>query len=140
MGSFNDYLELKILDHVVGKTSFTMPTHIWVALYTTAPNDASTGTTPSPGVEVSGGSYARVDAVGAAGFNASASAGQTANSVAITFPAPTANWGTIVAFAVCDASTNGNMLFWGLVTPNKTVNNGDAAPSFAIGALTLSLD
>jgi hypothetical protein len=45
-----------------------------------------------------------------------------------------------VAFAAIDAATNGNILFWGAVSPNKTVNNGDAAPSFAIGALTLSLD
>ena len=140
MGSFSDYAELKVLDHVVGKAAFTAPTHVWIALYTTAPNDASTGTTPSPGVEVSAAGYARVDAVGAAGFNASAAAGSTNNSVAITFGAPTANWGTIVGWAAIDAATNGNILFWGAVSPNKTVNNGDAAPSFAIGALTLSLD
>jgi hypothetical protein len=140
MGSFSDYCELKVLDHVVGKAAFTMPTHLWIALYTTICNDASTGTTPSPGVEVSAAGYARVDAVGAAGFNVAASSGQTANSVAITFGAPTANWGTIVGFAAIDASTGGNILFWGAVSPSKTVNNGNAAPSFAINALTLSLD
>jgi hypothetical protein len=140
MGSFSDYAELKVLDHIVGKAAFTMPTHVWVALFTTAPNDASTGTTPSPGVEVSAAGYGRVDAVGAAGFNGSAASGSISNSVAITFGAPTANWGTIVAFALIDAQTNGNILAWGAVTPNKTVNNGDAAPSFAIGALTITLD
>ena len=140
MGSFSDYCELKVLDHIVGKAAFTEPTHLWIGLLTTICNDASTGSSLSPGVEVSAAGYARVDAVGAAGFNASAAAGSTANSVAITFGAPTANWGTIVGFFAADASTNGNILFWGAISPNKTVNNGDAAPSFAIGALTLSLD
>ncbi len=30
-----------------------------------------------------------------------------------------------------DAASAGNLLYWGAVTPNKTVNNGDPAPSFA---------
>lgn len=34
------------------------------------------------------------------------------NAASITFPAATANWGTVVAFAIYDASTSGNMLMW----------------------------
>ena len=44
MGSFTDYLENKVLDHVVGKTSFTMPAVVAVALFTAAPSDAGGGT------------------------------------------------------------------------------------------------
>ena len=133
-GSLSDYLENKLLDHVVGKTSFTMPTATWIRLYTVTPSDSGGGT------EVTGGSYVALNIVGAAAWGTAASGGSIANSVAITFATPSANWGTIVAFAVWDAQTSGNMLWWGLVTPNKTVNVGDAAPSFAIGALTLTLD
>jgi hypothetical protein len=140
MGSLSNYAELKVLDHIVGKASFTVPAHVWIALFTTICDDTSTGTTPTPGVEVTGGSYARVDAVGAAGFNTGAASGAIANNAIITFPAPTGNWGTIVGFAAIDAATNGNILFWGAVSPSKTVNNADPAPSFAVGALTLTLD
>jgi len=108
---------------------------LFVALFTAAPSDAGGGT------EVSGGSYARV-ALAPADANwtaASATDGLTDNAVAITFAAPTANWGVITHFALMDRATGGNMLFWQALTTSKTVNNGDAAPSFAIGALDVTL-
>jgi hypothetical protein len=69
---------------------------------------------------------------------ASATDGNTDNAAAITFPTPSANWGTIVAFGIFDATSAGNLLVWGPITPNKTVNNGDPAPSFATGALDIT--
>ena len=66
--------------------------------------------------------------------------GLTDNAAAITFPTPSANWGTVVAFGIFDATSSGNLLVWGPITPNKTINNGDAAPSFAIGALDVDAD
>jgi hypothetical protein len=41
---------------------------------------------------------------------------------------------------VFDASTSGNLLFRTALTVSKTVNNGDAAPSFAAAALTFQID
>jgi hypothetical protein len=134
MGSFGDYLELELLDHLTGVGAFAMPTHLWVGLFTITPADAGGGT------EVSAGGYGRVDHTpGGTNWNTAAT-GSTSNKTAIAFSAPTANWGVIVAFGVFDAETAGNLLWWGAVTPNKTINNGDAAPSFAAGALTLTLD
>lgn len=107
---------------------------IYIALFTSATTDAGGGT------EVTGGSYARV-ALAASDSNwtgASATDGVAGNAVAITFPAPTANWGSITHFAVMDRATGGNMLHHAALTTAKTVNNGDAAPSFAIGALTIT--
>lgn len=115
-GSFTDYLENKILDHVVGKTSFTMPS-TWLALFTVAPSDTGGGT------EVSGGSYARKSTAGSDW--AAASGGAITTAADLTFPTATANWGTIVAAALMDASSAGNMLIWGDLTVSKTVNNGD---------------
>jgi hypothetical protein len=140
MASKSDYLENRVLDHFLGAVADTAPATVYMALFTTAPNDASTGTTPSPGVEVTGGAYARAAVTNNATNFPAASAGSKSNGTAITFPAPTANWGVVVAFAIIDALTGGNILYWGLITPNKTVNNGDPAPSFAIGALTVTED
>jgi hypothetical protein len=65
--------------------------------------------------------------------------GSTNNLVAITYPAPTANWGTVNAVSLEDAASAGNELVYSALTTPKTVNNGDAAPSFAIGALVVTV-
>lgn len=138
MGSFGDYLEAELLDHVFGAAAYTAPATVHVALYTATPGDAN-----ASGTEVTGGSYARV-AVTNNGTNWPAASGTSptskSNGTAITFPAPTADWGVVVAFAIYDAASGGNELAWGALAVNKTINNGDAAPSFAIGALVLTLD
>ena len=135
MGSFGDFLELELLDHVFGNAAYSAPATVYVALYTVTPTDAN-----ASGTEVTGGSYARVAVTNNATNWPAASAGAKANGTAITFPAPTANWGTVVAFAIYDAATVGNELAWGALTVNKTINNGDAAPSFAVGDLDITLD
>ena len=66
--------------------------------------------------------------------------GQTSNNAAITFPSPTANWGVVTHLGVYDAVSGGNLLFWVALTTPKTINNLDAAPSFAAGALTFTMD
>lgn len=131
MGSFGDYAENKILDHIVGKTSFTMPATVAVGLFTVTPTDAGGGT------EVTGGSYARKTTAGT-DWDA-ASGGSIANAQALAFPTATADWGTVVAFGIFDATSGGNLLAWGAVTPNKAVASSDTA-SFAVGALTITLD
>lgn len=143
MSTKTDYLENKLIDHIFRGTSFTAPTQLWVGLFTAAPSDTGGGT------EVTGGSYARAtpgansvsvwkSTNGTTSGASSGTGGQTSNPSALTFPAPTANWGTVTHFAIFDASTAGNMLYWAALTVSKTVNNGDAAPSFAIDALTVT--
>ncbi|MGE0289679.1 MAG: hypothetical protein AB7I42_25685 [Bradyrhizobium sp.] len=143
--SLSNYLENKLIDALVRNTSYTMPTTVYVGLATTSGSDAACGT------EVSGGSYARVSVTSStsnwagtqsAGSTSASSGtgGTTSNNNAITFPSPTGDWGTVVEFCVFDASTSGNLLWRAALTTNKTINNGDAAPSFAAGALTLQID
>lgn len=146
MAGKSDYLENKIIDHVFRGRSYTAPSQLWVGLLTAAPTDAGGGT------EVTGGSYARAtpgvnsDTAWAAtqgGTPAAASSGTnglTSNPGALTFPAPSANWGVITHFGIYDASTAGNLLYWAPLTTSKTVNNGDPAPTFAAGALTVTED
>ena len=128
MGSFSDYMENKVIDHMLRNQAFTPPSTLYVALYTVSPSDAGGGT------EVSGGSYARQTVTLSA-----ASAGATSNSADITFPQATADWGTIVAVGIMDAASGGNLLAWGALTTSKTVNNGDQFKILA-GNLTLSVD
>lgn len=134
MSAMTDYLEGELIKHIFRAGSFTKPTALYVALFTAAPNDAGGGT------EVTGGSYARaqLDPADANWAAPNAGDGVTSNAAAITFPAPTANWGSVTHFAIMDASTAGNMLFHGALTASKTVNNGDPAPEFAIGDLTVT--
>lgn len=144
MSAMSDYLENKLVDHILRGQTFTSPTNVYVALFTGAPSDSGGGT------EVSGGSYARVAVSGAltswagtqsAGSTTASSGtgGQTSNNSAITWgAAPTANWGTVTNFGIFDASSGGNLLFHGALTASKTINNGDPAPSFPTGSLVIT--
>lgn len=145
MAAKSDYLENKIIDWLFRGQTFTPPTTLFFGLLTANANDAGTLT------EVSGGSYARVGvAASLANFAgtqgagttvaSSGTSGTTSNNGTITFPAPTANWGSIVGMGVWDASTGGNLLVYAALGTAKTVNSGDSAPSFAAGAFTYQDD
>jgi hypothetical protein len=143
MAALSDYLENKILDHILRATSFTAPATTYVGLLTAAPSDTGGGT------EVSGGSYARVAVTSGttqwtntqnSGTGASSGTdGTIENAATINFPTPSAGWGTVTHFAVYDASTSGNLLFYAALTASKTINSGDTV-SFAAGALSLQID
>ncbi len=137
MGNLSNYAEPKLLDQVLGGTAWTPPATVYVALYTIIPTGAN-----ASGTEVSGGSYARVAVTNNATNWPAATGTQPAsksNGTAITFPAPTANWGTVVGFAIYDAAASGNEIGWGSLTSNQTINSGDGAPVFGVGALVCTL-
>lgn len=117
------YLANKDLDHNLGKTAFTMPSVVALALCTTVPTSSSTGATL---VEASYTGYAEKK-IEAASLNA-ASSGKTTNSATIEFAACTGGSSTIVGFAIKDSSTvgSGNILYWGTLT--STVISTSATP------------
>jgi hypothetical protein len=127
MAEFTDYMENKIIDHMLRAQAYTPPT-VYLALFTAAPGEAGGGT------EVSGGSYARQ----VAGLSA-ASGGASSNAADITFPTATADWGTITHCALFDAATTGNMLMYTALDASKTVNNGDTL-KFSAGDLDITVD
>ena len=129
--SFSNYLELKLLDEIVGKTAFTMPT-AYVALFVGDPLDTGAG-----GAEVSGNNYARVSTAGG-DWNAAAS-GSIDNANAVTFPQASGSWGTVDYFAIYDAASAGNLLASGALDTSKAVGSGDT-PEFAAAALAITLD
>lgn len=130
MAGFTNYAENLVLTWTFTASSATRPTSWYVALYTVAPSEAGGGT------ECSGTSYARQSVA----FSVSGTAPTTAsNSAAIEFPTAGGSWGTIVAAAILDASTSGNMIAFADLTTSKTIDTGDVL-RFNTGALTVTLD
>lgn len=128
----SNYLELKILDHVLNVASYTQPS-TYIALFTADPGETGDFTNE---ISTSGTAYARQSVT----FGAAAS-GQSATSATVTFPTATANWGTVTHVAVVDGATQGagNVLFYGAVTTSKTIETGDTF-QISSGNLTISLD
>lgn len=122
-----NYLELEVLDHVLGEgaRNYT-PGTLTVGLFT-AVTDQEAGTV----TEVTGGSYART----AVDFGV-ASAGAASNSANVTFPTATADWGTVTHAGIHDGV---DWIFIGALTVSKTVTNGDTF-QISTGQLTVSLD
>ena len=145
MASMSNYLENAMIDQIFRGQAYSFPATLYVALFTAAPDDTGGGT------EVTGGSYARVSVAatlanwagtqGAGTTTASTgTGGTTSNNNAITFPAPTANWGQVTHIGIFDATSGGNLLFWAALTTPKTINNGDTAPAFPAAQLTCQID
>jgi hypothetical protein len=131
-GSKTDAFETRLLNHIFkgGATpAFTALSTVYVALMTTVPSDSSAG------VEVTGSSYARAS-VAAASWTTPTN--QVQNSVEVVFPAVTGSAYTVVGWAIFDATTSGNMLYWGDTT-STTMNVGDV-PRFAPNAITITED
>ena len=127
--SLTTYAANKMLDHLSGKTSFTMPT-VHVALFKTQPTIAGGGT------ECAYTGYAR-DATAAADWNAAAS-GANSNASEFNFGAKTAGTDETAGWwATFDAPTSGNMLEFGSLAVAKLIQNGDT-PKIAAGDLDLT--
>lgn len=127
MSEMSNYLENALINGTIRATTFTAPTTIYVALYTTDPTDADVGT------EVTGGSYARQSVTFAAPSN-----GVSASSATITFPTATASWGTVTHIGLRDASTAGNLLYHTPLDASKTIGSGDVF-QITSGSLTVTL-
>lgn len=112
-GNASNYLEDKILEHVLGVNSFTMPSNLYLALFSTNPTE-----TISAGTELSGAGYARIEIT----FDA-ASGGSIANDTTEDFPEASDTW-EFEYWAIFDASTSGNGLFYGQWNEPKTVLAG----------------
>jgi hypothetical protein len=137
MSAASNYLENKVLDHVLTASAYTAPTTRYLALFTNTSGSAAANLeagTLSDEVSTGGGtSYGRQTIT----FGA-ASGGSSSSSATVTFPTAGANWGTITHVAVMDAATGGNVLFYGAVTTSKTIETGDTF-QVSSGNLTVSL-
>jgi hypothetical protein len=127
MAEMSNYLENALINVTLRATSYTAPTTVYLALYTTDPTDADTGT------ECSGTSYARQAITFGAPSN-----GVSTNSAAIEFPQAGGAWGTITHIGIRDALTTGNLLYHSPLDASKTIATGDVF-RVASGSLSVTL-
>jgi hypothetical protein len=133
--ALSNYAEKKLLDHLLGTASFTMPTTVYLAAFTTNPGPDGSGSevkangTPGDG-------YSRK----AIAFNAALATDSTpphavggdgngpslvTNDGEVEFDeCVDNNWGVISHIAIFDSATSGNMLLYGAVTNSQTINVG----------------
>lgn len=107
----------------------------YISLHTANPNETGTQTTS----EAAYTSYARQSvARSTAGWTVAS--GLCDNDNAITFPAATGGSETETYVGIgSDVSGTGNLFLWGALTAGLAVSNG-ITPSFAAGALDITLD
>ena len=139
MSAMSNFLEKKVLDHILNVTPYTAPTTLWVALFTgTAASVRANLEAGTISDEVANsGAYART----AVTFNAATSgAGTSTNSADVTFTAASGSWGTVTCVAIMDSGTYGagNVLVYGELGTAKTITSGDIfkIPS---GEITITL-
>jgi len=136
--ALSNYAADKMLNCLLRGQTFTAPPKVYIALYTSNPTAADTGT------EVVGGGYARME------VNFSAPTTETAqiyhpingqlttvqrrtvrNSGEVASPVATDNWGTITHVGIRDAVTNGNLLIFGAVDNPRSILVNDVLKWFA---------
>ena len=127
MSAASNYLENKVLDHVLGEgaRNFTSPATIYLGLFKNTSGNAAVNLEAgilTDEISDSGTAYARQ------GVNFSAAVnGVAATADTVTWTTATADWGTVTHVAVLDSGTAGagNVLFWGQLTTSKLIENGD---------------
>lgn len=114
----SNYLSAALLNEVLRNTAWTGPATVYLALYTSDPTAADTGT------EVSGGAYAR-QPIAFAAPTLVAGAQTVVNSAEVAFPVATADWGLISHVGLRTAATGGNLLFTRALDNPRTIQSGD---------------
>jgi len=135
-GYISDYLANKLLDFAFRNIDYAVP-DTFCALTTVVVADDLTGSTitePSDGyarkkVDVNGGDSPTWDV---------AASSLVDNTHDIDIGPATGAWGTIVALAICDALTVGNLLFYDNAVADQAVGDGDTV-RFPAGDLDISM-
>jgi hypothetical protein len=127
MAEMSNFLENALINATLRNTSYTSPSTVYLALYTSDPTDADTGT------EVTGNAYERQSITFGSPSN-----GVSTNTAAIEFPQATGSWGTVAYIGIRDASTSGNLLYHTALDASKAIATGDVF-RVAIGSLSVTL-
>lgn len=133
-GSKSNSLENLVLTWALTAGAVTRPSSWYIGLFT----DAAGLATDQPTTEATTGNcpgYARqqVTSWTISGTNPT----QAQNNQAVTFTA-TGAWATVNYFGIFDASTAGNLLYWGSI-PAKTLANTDQL-QFGVNQITATED
>ncbi len=146
------YLENKLLDHTLRYSTapYTGASTVYCALFsgtaatvkTALESGTSAATLTNWGYyEINNASYTRQ----AITFGSAAASGSISSTATVTFPVATSDYNntatsgsTVTCLAIMDASTAGNVLFYGELTVSKQVSSGDQF-TISTGNLTVQL-
>ena len=113
------------------KTKYVLPEQYWIGLSSTAPNIDGSGVTEPFG---DNNGYARV----CLNTLPPPKDGVICNNNAIIFNESTADWGIMTHYVVYDASTSGNLLFYGVLEPSRHID-ADIVLLIDVGELVITL-
>lgn len=119
-----------VLDQAFGRVSWTFPTNVYAALFTADPTELGAQTS-----EITQGGYARVE-ISDKMADAVLATGVITNSAEIAWSDATEDWPEITHIGIMDASSSGNMIYFGAATTSRTVSEGDNF-KIRIGQLTI---
>lgn len=151
----SNYLENKLLDHTLryGTAPYTGVSTVYCALFSgtaaTVKTALESGTSSTSGsgnwgfYEITSASAYQRQAIT---FGTAAANGAISNTgTSITFPVATSDYNntatsgsTVTCLAIMDASTGGNVLFYGELSVPKQVSSGDQF-TISVGNLTVQL-
>ena len=134
MGTLSNYATTELVDHVF-KAAYSPAATLYLALCTSAPTAASTGTNI---VETDYSGYSRKSFTGSSTFGAAASRKVAQSSILEFAQASGVSTSDISHWAVCDAATNGNMLAFGAYNSSWNVVSGNT-PKIASGEIEISI-
>jgi hypothetical protein len=129
MAAFSNYMEDQITAWINGATFAPAPTNTYVQLYSQDPTDAGSAT---------GALYTRVTYAASGWTRGTGGAGTLSNTNAITMQSSAGSATTASHFAVFDAATSGNLLFYGALSASKSIAVGDEVKFNAL-QLTLTV-
>ena len=125
--SKSNYLEYKILDHVLATTAYAAPSAVYLSLHYTSPGENDSGT------EVSTGGYAREEV----SFNSASGCSATGPTTDKEFTASGAAWNVVSHFGIYDASSSGFLLYYGALSAPKDITDGDSI-RFVADSITIT--
>jgi hypothetical protein len=135
-GSKSNYLSKKLIEEAIGGIAYTSAANVYLALLTATPDDTSTGSTVT---ETDYASYTRTQ-IGTGNNQTDAWNAATGTTTAVVtnknaISAPSAGGAStspLIAVAVIDASSAGNVLYWATIT-STAIATGDTPKVNAAG-------
>jgi hypothetical protein len=123
---FTSYTDSALLGHLLGSTTYTKPSTLYVALFVGDPLSGGTE------ISTTGSAYSRKSATFTVSSNVAT------NTTTLQWSAATSAWGTITHCAIYDAATSGNQLVTAALASSKTINIGDVL-QISSGQLSVTL-
>lgn len=126
--NISNWLSAALLNATLRNTAFSSPAAVYLALYTSDPTPADTGT------EVNGGGYKRM-AISFAAPTVENGKQTVRNTADIEYPIATADWGIVTHIGLRTADTGGNLLWSTPIPSPRLIQSGDKPKFLKDGTL-----